>query len=55
MVGIKDIEMPCDCWDCELTKETYSGLTICVLTGNALPPMGTMVDRDKNCSLIEIE
>lgn len=55
MIGIKDMSMPCNCWNCELTHDNYSGLTICSLTGNLLYPMGSKNERDEDCPLIEIE
>ena len=54
MVGINGMEMPCDCWSCDLKTETCSGITICIITGKALYPMGSCFDRDKECPLVEI-
>ena len=55
MVGIKNMEMPCECWNCELTHDNTSGLTICNLTGKALYPMGEMDTRPDDCPLVEID
>lgn len=55
MIGIKGMEMPCDCWNCELTHDNFSGLTICSLTGNPLYPMGSKNKREDDCPLVEIE
>ena len=55
MLAIKDMDIPCDCWNCDLKCEiSHSGLTVCSKTGTALPPMGSTTERNSNCPLIEI-
>jgi len=55
MIGIKNMEMPNECWNCELVHDNTSGLTICNLTGEALYPMGTRDTRPNNCPLVELD
>jgi len=55
MIGIKNMEMPNECWNCELVHGNTSGLTICNLTGEALYPMGTRDTRPNNCPLVELD
>lgn len=55
MIAIKDMDMPSECWQCELTHDNTSGLTICSLTGDALYPMGARDTRMDNCPLVEVE
>lgn len=55
MIGIKNMKMPCDCWNCELTYENFSGLTICPLSRMPLYPMGSKDKREDDCLLVEIK
>lgn len=55
MVAIKNMDMPSDCWKCDLTYDNTSGLTICALTGKALYPMGKSDTRAEDCPLIDLE
>lgn len=55
MVGIKNMEMPCECWSCELTHNNTSGLTICNLTGEVLYPMEAINTRLAECPLVEFK
>lgn len=54
MVAIKDMDMPKDCWKCELISETTSGLTICGITGDTLKSRNIKDTRLESCPLIEI-
>lgn len=54
MIGIKDADMPCDCWDCDYTYENIAGATMCIFTRTMLYPMGTRTEKDKDCPLVEI-
>lgn len=54
MIGIKDMDMPYDCWNCDCTYENYRGATVCV-TRKPLYPMGAQKERDEECPLVEIE
>lgn len=54
MIGIKDMDMPCKCWECGFISESTSGMTICFLTGEALYPVGTKETREYDCPLVEI-
>ena len=55
MVGIKDIDMPKECWDCELTHDDPSGYTVCSVTGRILYPMGDRDSRFDDCPLVDIK
>lgn len=55
MIGIKDMDMPVDCWSCDLTFDDFQGCTRCCFTKEALYPVGQKNDRENNCPLIEIE
>lgn len=55
MIRVKDMDMPCDCWNCDCTYEDYRGATVCIFTRKPLYPMGMKADRDKDCPLVEIE
>jgi len=55
MIGIKGMVMPKHCWDCELTHDNTSGMTVCDLTGKALYPMNTKNTRPDECPLVEID
>lgn len=48
------IDMPEECWECDLTHENTSGLTICNLIGEALYPMGSEKIRLEKCPLREL-
>lgn len=54
MIGIKGMDMPYDCWNCDCTYEDYRGATVCIFTRKPLYPMGTKYERDEECPLIEI-
>lgn len=54
MIGIKDIYMPSDCWNCDCTYEDYRRITVCIFTREPLYPMGTKTERDKDCPLVEL-
>lgn len=54
MKAVLVIDMPMECWECDLTHENTSGLAICNLTGNALHPMGCEKARLENCPLREL-
>ncbi|MHA9740707.1 hypothetical protein [Robinsoniella peoriensis] len=55
MIGIKDMEMPKECWECELKCEICDGYTMCGATGRRLYPMGTRDTRPYECPLVEID
>lgn len=55
MVAIKNMDMPCDCWNCDCTYENYIGETLCVFTRLPLYPMGSTYERDIGCPLVEVE
>jgi len=55
MVGIKELEKPSNCWDCDLTYDDYCGCARCCLTKEALFPMKETPKVLENCPLVEIE
>ncbi len=55
MINIKNIELPTECWSCELTYDNTSGMNICCLTGEALYPMGSSDTRPDSCPLMELD
>lgn len=55
MIGIKGMEMPRDCWDCDLTYDSCNGYTMCSVTGQVLYPMGSRDTRPDECPLAEID
>lgn len=54
MIGIKDMDMPCDCWNCGCAYEDYRGAMICIFTRELLYPMGSKYERSGDCPLVEI-
>lgn len=55
MIGIKDMEMPVECWGCDLIYESCNGYTMCSATGQILYPMGARDTRSDGCPLVEID
>lgn len=53
-VGIKGMEMPCDCWSCDFTHENTGGLSLCSLTGKPLYPVGSKRGRASDCPLVDL-
>lgn len=51
MVYIKNMDMPCNCWECGCTYEDYRGATVCIFTREPLYPMGKKTGRAGNCPL----
>lgn len=54
MIGIKDMEMPSECWSCDLIHDARNGYTVCSVTGGTLYPMGARNTRPENCPLLEV-
>ena len=54
IVGIKGIDMPCDCWSCDFTNENTRGLSLCSLTGKPLYPVGSKCGRASDCPLVDL-
>lgn len=54
MKAVLIMDMPRECWECDLTCENTSGLTLCKLTGEGLYPMRSKEVRLENCPLREL-
>lgn len=55
MIGINGIEMPRECWECDLAYDNCNGYTMCSVTGQILYPRGTRDTRPDDCPLREIK